>query len=182
MIRHFSIVFVLLLVVLTTSAQAQGWYAGAGIGNTFYSSKFSLDEAADQVQEIDENSTSWKIFGGFRHEGFLGIEGGYRNFGSPKTTIDGEEYKISVKGWDANLIGRVEISLVDIFAKAGWMWWNGDGSYAGLGTSDSGSDFIWGLGAGVRLGRFGVRLEWESLEVDGPDNLSMVSLSGTIGF
>ncbi len=39
-------------------------YLGAGIGNTFFSSE--AEDAADQIQEISENSTAWKIFGGLQ--------------------------------------------------------------------------------------------------------------------
>ncbi len=49
-------------------------------------------------------------------------------------------------------------------------------------ATESGTDFIWGLGAGVRLGPVGVRLEWESMEVQKPDNLTMLSLGATLGF
>jgi hypothetical protein len=38
------------------------------------------------------------------------------------------------------------------------------------------------IGAGVRLGPIGVRLEWESLEGGDSENLSMVSLGATLGF
>jgi hypothetical protein len=41
---------------------------------------------------------------------------------------------------------------------------------------------LWGLGAGLHFGPFGARLEWESIAVEGPEALSMVSLSGTFGF
>ena len=36
--------------------------------------------------------------------------------------------------------------------------------------------------AGVHLGPIGARLEWESLESGSIENLSMVSLSATLGF
>ena len=49
-------------------------------------------------------------------------------------------------------------------------------------VENSGTDFFWGLGAGVHLGPIGARLEWESVEGGGPDNLSMVSLGATLGF
>jgi hypothetical protein len=44
------------------------------------------------------------------------------------------------------------------------------------------TNFLWRLGAGAHFGPVGARLEWESIVVDGPTNLSMVSLSGTFGF
>ena len=36
-------------------------YVGAGIGNTFYSS--DIEDALEEIKEIDSNSTAWKIFG-----------------------------------------------------------------------------------------------------------------------
>ena len=36
--------------------------------------------------------------------------------------------------------------------------------------------------ADVHLGPIGARLEWESVEAELPDNLSMVSLSATFSF
>jgi len=55
-------------------------------------------------------------------------------------------------------------------------------TFPGLNSDESSSDFLWGIGAGVHLGPAGVRLEWESIAVSGPVNLSMVSLSATFGF
>jgi hypothetical protein len=79
-------------------------------------------------------------------------------------------------------LGRFQIAIVDIFGKAGVMFWSHDLTLLGRTSDESGTDFFWGLGAGVRLGPIGARLEWESVEGGGPDNLSMVSLSATLGF
>jgi OOP family OmpA-OmpF porin len=159
---------------------AGSFYVGAGIGNTFYSSEF--EDAVNQIQEIDENSTGWKIFGGFKGEGFLGLEGGYRHFGEVKSSIGNETFKASIKGWDVEALGRIQIAIVDIFGKAGLMFWKNDLSFGEAEDDASGTDFLWGLGAGVHLGAIGVRVEWESIEIGSPDNLSMVSLSATLGF
>jgi len=63
------------------------------------------------------------------------------------------------------------------------LFWNQDVT---IGSSspvdDSGTDFLWGLGAGVHLGPIGVRGEWESVAISGPSSLSMLSLSATLGF
>ena len=42
--------------------------------------------------------------------------------------------------------------------------------------------FSQGVSVGAQLGPIGVRLEWKSVEIGGPDNLSMVSLCVTQGF
>jgi OOP family OmpA-OmpF porin len=171
----------LLLCGLSLAAvPAQAFYVGAGIGNTFFSSEY--EDAFDQLQEIDENSTAWKIFGGWSSPSFFGIEGGYRDFGKIATEVGGASYKNHVKGWDIEVMGRFTIAIVDVFGKFGMMFWDSEVNLEGLSADASSEDVIWGLGAGVHLGGIGVRAEWESLETGGDDNLSMVSLSATLGF
>lgn len=181
--RNLTILAVLAFITLSaTPVLAEGFYVGAGLGNTFFSSSFEIEDVTDEVQDIDENSTAWKIFGGFAGNRFLSVEGGYRDFGNIESDIEGANIKSKVKGWDFDLMGRVQVSIVDIFAKAGVMFWDNEVTFGSATASETGTDFIWGLGAGVRLGKFGVRLEWESLVQDEVDNLSVVSLGATYGF
>jgi hypothetical protein len=183
--RIVGLVLVLLVSTLALPASAageSGFYVGAGIGNTFYSDKFSLGDVTDEVQEIDKNSTAWKIFAGFGGHKFLGIEGGYRTFGTIKDDFGGDTLETKIDGWDVQALGRVKIAIVEAFAKAGVMFWNSEVSFQDVSADDSGSNFIWGLGAQVDLGPLGVRLEWESLEQKDVDNLSVVSLGATFGF
>lgn len=161
-------------------AFAQEFYVGGGIGNTFFSSKF--EDALDQIRNIDENAAAWKIFGGFSPQRFIGIEGGYRHFGTVEANVAGVDFESSTKGWDIEALGRLRIAIIDIFGKAGAMFWSKDRKVEDTTSDVSGTDFFWGLGAGVHIGPFGVRAEWESVELGDPDNLSMVSLSATFGF
>lgn len=171
----------LLCVSLAASdALARGLYLGVGIGNTFYSSEF--EDALEQAKKIDENATSWKIFGGFHGTKFIGVEGGYRSFGEVSSTISEELFEAKTTGWDVEALGRLEISIVDLFAKAGAMFWSAKTTLLGRTYEETGTDFLWGIGAGARLGPIGARLEWESLEGSDQDNLSMVSLGATLGF
>lgn len=164
-----------------TPAMGQGFYVGGGIGGGFYDVQF--DEIDDDIRSIDGTGTAWKLFGGFSPTRFIGVEGGYRDFGSASTDFGSATWKTSTSGWDVEALGRLTIAIVDIFGKAGVMFWNQDVT---IGSSspvdDSGTDFLWGLGAGVHLGPFGVRGEWESVAISGPSSLSMLSLSATLGF
>lgn len=169
-----------LLVLLAMNTFAQGIYLGAGIGNTFFSSE--VNDAVDQAKEINENSTAWKLFAGYHLTDFLNIEGGYRSFGEISSNISSSTFKSKTTGWDVEAVGRLKIFVLDAFAKAGVMFWSNEVKLLGYSTGDSGTDFFWGLGVGAHLGPLGARLEWESLQIGGPDNLSMVSLSATLGF
>jgi opacity protein-like surface antigen len=168
--------FVIILFI-TTSALAQGIYLGAGIGNAFFSSE--VEDAVNQAQEISENSTAWKIFAGYRLPfiNFIGIEGGYRSFGNISSTVGDYTYESNTAGWDVEALGIFSIAIVDLFAKAGVMFSSTEGS-----NDSDDTNFLWGIGAGLHFGPFGARLEWESIAVEGPTSLSMVSLSGTFGF
>ena len=178
--RFTFTVMLLFFFLLTGSIFAQGLYLGAGIGNTFYSSEIS--DALDQAKEISENSTAWKIFGGLHLSDFLNVEGGYRSFGTIDSQVSSSAFESKTSGWDVEGLGRIQVLIVDLFAKAGVMFWSTDVTFLGQTKSESGTDFLWGLGAGVHLGPIGARLEWESIAISGPDNLSMVSLSATFGF
>jgi hypothetical protein len=171
---------ILIILFITTSALAQGFYLGAGIGNTFYSSE--VQDAINQAQEISENSTAWKVFAGYHLYKFLGIEGGYRSFGNISTDISNVTYESKTAGWDIEALGLYQISIIDLFGKAGVMFSSTDESAGDESIDDNSTNFLWGLGVGAHFGPVGARLEWESIVVDGPTNLSMVSLSGTFGF
>ena len=171
---------VLAAPVLAADPASEGPYVGAAIGNTFFSS--DIEDAADEITNIDENSTAWKIFGGFRGPKFIGIEGGYRDFGKITSTVGNSSYESKTTGWDIEALGRVEIAIVDIFAKAGVIFLNTEAKIGDQSGDQSDTAFFWGLGAGVRLGPVGVRLEWELAETDNVDSLSMVSLGATFGF
>ena len=176
------VIITMILCILGSGAAdalAGNMHIGAGIGNTFFSSDYK--DALDNVKNIDENSTAWKIFGGFSGSEFFGLEGGYRDFGDIESTISGDFFEASTTGWDVEALGRFQIAIVDIFGKAGVMFWSTKTTVLKREYKENGTDFFWGLGAGVRLGPIGLRLEWESLEGGAQDNLSMVSLGATLG-
>ena len=174
------IYFMLILVMNSIgSVQAQGWYLGAGIGNSFIATE--VEGVEDEVKKLDENATGYKFFAGVTTPTILGIEGGYRSLGT--ITVSNYEFETKITGWDIYGMGRFEIlAIVDLFAKAGMFFWKSESVFVGNIFGESGSDFAWGIGAGVHLGPLGVRLEWENFQVEDPVSLSMLSLSATFGF
>ena len=169
-----------IVILFASTSFSEGFYVGAGIGNTFFSSE--VQDALDQSREISENSTAWKIFGGYHLTSFLNVEGGYRSFGNVSSEISSDLFEIKTTGWDIEAQGHLKIIIIDLFAEAGIMFWSSDVTFIGQNLNESGNDFFWGIGVGAHLGPIGARLEWESVEIGGPDNLSMVSLCATLGF
>ena len=179
MMRSMMIVVLILIISSFGSLYAQGFYIGAGIGNTFYASE--IEEVGDQVSSLDENATGYKFFGGFSTPTIFGIEGGYRNLGT--ITVSNFSFETKTTGWDVYGMARLEVlMIVDIFAKAGAFFWETENILVQTALGSSGTAFAWGLGAGVHLGPIGVRLEWENFQVEDPVTLSMISASATFGF
>jgi len=174
--RVLLITFIVALLAPMTALADM--YFGAAVGNSW----FSHDPEIEDVKEISENSTGWKIFGGFQNDSFLGVEGGYRDLGKVTYKDSNVDLNSKTKGWDVEAMGRIKIAIIDVFAKAGAFFWKTEAAVNELSGDESGTAFLWGLGAGVRLGPIGVRLEWESMEVKEPDSLTMVSLGATLGF
>ena len=176
-----TLLFGVLAVLIFSFAPvyAQGFYIGAGIGNTFVATEFQ--DLENQTKELSENSTGYKFFAGFNTPTIFGVEGGYRNLGT--VTISEFEFESETKGWDVYGMGRFQIlNIVDLFAKAGVFFWKTESNLVETVVGKTGTDFAWGLGAGVHLGPIGVRLEYENFKVEDPLTLSMLTLSATFGF
>ena len=60
------LLFTLIAALLTPVTALADMYLGASVGNCW----FSHDPEIEDVQEISDNSTGWKIFGGFQNDSF----------------------------------------------------------------------------------------------------------------
>ncbi|UCF65761.1 MAG: hypothetical protein JSW33_07995, partial [bacterium] len=140
--RHAILIMAcVILILIATNVFSEGFYVGAGIGNTFFSSE--VQDALDQAREISDNSTAWKIFGGFHLTNFLNLEGGYRSFGNISSEISSDLFEIKTTGWDIEAQGQLKIIVVDLFAEAGIMFWSSDVTFLGRSLDVSGNDFFW---------------------------------------
>ena len=108
--KNLTIAIMAILVCSFGTLSAQGLYVGAGIGNTFYGSEYTDFE--DQVNDISENSTGYKFFAGFNTPSIFGIEGGYRNFGTVDTNIEGFKFESQTTGWDVYGMAHFEVLMI----------------------------------------------------------------------
>ena len=181
---RLSLFVSMFLMFIQVSAQDDGIYIGAGIGSSFinHTLEAAIDGASTDDLTINKNNFAYKIFAGYRTSKFLSIEGGYRNTGKAEDKTD--EYTISTttKGWDIEAVGTLDFDILFAFAKAGAFFWNTENSRDQEIYDESKTGFLWGVGAGVRLGGLAIRLEWESLGTTNPESLSMLTGGVTFGF
>jgi hypothetical protein len=157
-------------VSIPALAAESGFYLGAGAGqSTFKDDSSGID--------FNENATAWKAFAGYRI-GALPIvdfagELTYRDFGSPDKA--GAEFK--AKGADASGLAIVTLGPVDLFGRLGMGRYSVDTSISGVSRSEDSTSEIFGVGAGFRLGRVNIRLEWERVEPDLVDHIDMYTIN-----
>ncbi|NLR90818.1 MULTISPECIES: outer membrane protein [Flammeovirga] len=179
----FSFLFAFLCsLTLINVTSAQSFRIGGGVGNTFAEHKLT-DISGDDFK-VNDNALAWKVFAGVGNK-FLGIEGGYRSLGKVKDSSSGNTYESKVTGWDVAARGKLQIGPIFGFAKAGAFFAKYDNSVSGGQTasdSDNETKFLWGVGAGVMLGMFEVRLEWEAMDLSSDAHLSTLGLSGVLHF
>lgn len=184
-------ILTLITVALFTTAAAHGEngpYIGASAGQTRV--ELSPGDVGEAGFRIDDEDFAYKLFLGYRLPGPLAFEGGFRDLGRV-TDDDGLVRATSESdAFDVFVLGSIAVGPVSIFAKGGIVAWDTEferRSADGLGLpdirlSDSGTDLAWGIGVSGRLGRFGLRGEFERLEVDLPDDLTMLTVGVTIDF
>lgn len=166
----------------------KGPYLGASAGQTRV--ELNLGDVGEAGFRIDDDDFAYKVFFGYRLPGPLAFEGGFRDLG--RVTDDNGLVRVTSESdaFDAFVVGALPIGPVSIFAKGGIVAWDTEfesSSRRGVRLpdvriSDSGTDLAWGIGVGAKVGRFGFRGEFERLEVDLPDDLTMLSVGVTIDF
>jgi OOP family OmpA-OmpF porin len=152
------------------AANPRGFYLGAGAG---------VSRAEDwcgpyfdtTILACDNNTTGYKLYGGYRFNEFLGVEAAYVDLGtlrldavylgSPVTT------RTDLRG--ATLQGVVHLPIgraFSLFGKAGAIYWDLKNQASGAGfpasTKDNGVDVTVGAGGQYFLTRhFALRAEYE---------------------
>jgi hypothetical protein len=145
-------------------AADNGFYLGGSIG------KSTTDSQSDF---FDEKDTGFKVIGGLRPLDWFGVEMNYVDLGQVRQTRnmpDFENFRFEQTGIDAFGVFFVDIVNFDLYAKAGVVQWDIDGSgetlFGPTDVSDDGTDFAWAVGGQARLGSFAVRLEYERFEIE----------------
>jgi hypothetical protein len=155
-----------------------GLYAGIGVGD------FSSD--IDDVEDVhfDEDSTSWKAFAGWRFNRFLSAELDYVDFGDSSAAVPLLDIDSDAKGWTPNVVGTLPLGPVELFAKAGVIFYDVNVDTNGESLIDSsGHDAIYGAGVGVTvLERLALRAEYDVVDISEFDDANAVWLTAAWRF
>lgn len=119
--------------------------------------------------DFDEDDDFKEALVGFQFNKFLGIEGGYMDFG----TFGGDVGEADIDGKSLAVVGRIPLTdSFSIFAKAGQMFWDADVT-GPLGFSENydGDEPFLGVGADFYVtNNLAVALEYDRYQVDLSDS------------
>lgn len=156
----------LMLASAATPALSQdaSWFAGLGIGQVKID---GCPGAAAPGATCDDKDTTWKIFGGYQFNSYLGYEIGLVDLSEWPASLGAVgTANAKLRIFELTLVGTMPLSQrFSVYGKAGVYQWDADFEPAAgvAATADAnGNDYTFGLGATYKLTRTAaVRLEWQ---------------------
>jgi hypothetical protein len=171
----------------------QGPYVGIGIGD--FSSAVDridgLDSVDDVGLELDADEDAKKVFAGWRFNRFVAAQIDYIEFGESQGARNtlGVGLGSDTKGFAPSIVGTLPAGPVELFARAGVIFYDIDVTTNGLGAvpspliDSSGEDLVLGAGIGFDvLERFNVRAEYEQIDIDELDDADAIWLTAAWKF
>ena len=142
------------------AAEDQGFYVGAGAGQSF------VDEGS-----YDDEDTAFSAFGGYQFNRYFGLEAGYVDFGELEPDAAGQALEASTVYLAA--VGTLPFTeKFSGYAKAGFQRWDLDTALPGAtGTADdNGNDPTYGVGLQYRFNdAVALRGEYSRFELEDVD-------------
>lgn len=141
-------------------AADKGFYAGAGVGQSF------VDEG-----NYDDEDTAFSVFGGYQFNRYFGLEAGYADFGKLEPRGNGRDLEASSVYLTA--VGTVPITdKFSAYGKAGFQRWDLDAAIPSVvgNSDDSGTDPTYGVGVQYRFtDHIALRGEYSRFEIEDTD-------------
>lgn len=155
----------LMLASAPALSQDASWFVGLGIG--YMKTGDECPATAAPGANCEDEDTTWRIFGGYQFNPYLGVELGLVDLGDRSTAVSGLGPAIAkFRIFELTLVGTVPVSQrTSVYAKAGIFQWDADFEFpAGAGgfADANGNDYTYGLGVKRQLTRnAALRLEWQ---------------------
>ena len=186
--RYIVALLLLMLTPIAAHGEDVGFYVGGNVGNASLAvnNNYFDDDVGDI--NLDNSTNSWKAYAGIQFLPFLSVEGGYTRFGDIQDATPQAQARLKADTLALFARGVLPVGPLQLFAKGGYHFYDADvavrrfNSDDAEGLADSGRELAFGAGAGLELGAFTLRAEYEIFLVDDLDDLTMVSIGVTYSF
>jgi hypothetical protein len=169
----------------TASAQenGEGLYLGAGFGD-FSAQIDELDDVDDVVADLDEDESAARYFAGWRFNRFLSVQGDYYDLGDTTSVLNALPLSSESEGIATSLVGTLPIGPVELFARAGIIWYDLEvaHNFANV-IDDSSNDPVYSAGVGITLfERLNLSMEYEVIDIEAFDDSDAAWISAAWRF
>ncbi len=161
-----SVLLLLALTATTRISASEGFYAGAAIGTA------SLNEDFDGLN-VDDDTTAFRIVGGWQINEYFALEAGYQNFGDFEETfaINGvsSDARLSADGFVFGVQGQFPISpKVATTGRLGAFFWDGEAQINDVSQADPGdTNPYFGVGLSYHVNdAFSITGDWTRYELE----------------
>jgi OmpA-OmpF porin, OOP family len=145
-------------------AQDAGFYLGGSLGQATFT-EWCVDSPS--VLSCDDKDSAWKIFGGYRFNRYVAVEGTYINWGKATGTVGPPARDVSAEQTSMGVaaVGSFELTpQFSVFGKAGFLMTEQETPAASVTKRDE-TEFHYGLGLRFRFApNWAARGEWERTE------------------
>jgi Outer membrane protein beta-barrel domain len=165
----------------------EGFYLGGGVGD--------FSAAVDEIDELDDvddvgidfsdGDNATKVFGGWAFNRFFAVQGDFVDFGESSGFVSPSVAGTAdVQGFAPSIVGTLPIGPIELFARAGMMFYEVDLNLSGGQLVDeSGEDLVWSAGIGIDvLDRLNLRLEYEEIDIEALDEADAIWLTAAWKF
>ena len=164
--------FVLGFAGMASLAHADGWYVGAGIGQSTFKDWNNQPQIAGFASSTNTD-TSYNLFAGYAFNPYISAEGSYVDLGKFTADAGGMHDEFKASGLTAAAVGTLPIDdTFGLFAKAGLFRWDTKNSGAASGSAEStGISPLFGVGASINATQnLGFRLGYDIFKDVGDQN------------
>lgn len=161
--RTRTLLILALCFAASSTAMAEGFYAGAGLG-------IVQIEDEDQGISFKDNPMGWRLIAGFDVNENFAVEGNYINSGTAEDVIQGENVEAELSAFVVSFIGLMPISdTAKLFGKLGYYTGEEEVTAFGITLDEDADGFT--AGAGVRFdmaNNFSIRgdFDWYDTDLD----------------
>lgn len=164
--------------LVSTAGSESGLYIGGSVGQTSVESDFGGDTSF----KLDDDDNGYKVFFGYNFGLVpfldLAVEADYREYGK----FGNENLNTEIVSSELFGILGFNFGPLGLFGKLGYSDTDLDSIIDDIDFNDSESATAYGAGAKLSFGSFGIRAEYEVLDLDAVDDLNMISVGATYTF
>jgi hypothetical protein len=162
-----------------------GFYLGGSIGD--FNANLHDPNQVDNIDLDFGHQDADRLSAGWRFNRFVAVQLDYTDFGESNAAPNQLGLRAGSTGWTPAIVGTLPLGPIELFAKAGVLFYNVDfnsdaNNLQGF-TSDSGHDSLYGAGIGVTvIKRLNLSAEYERIHMNQFDDADAVWLNASWRF